>query len=364
MRATAVRPGELGEAEIARWAALQEADPDLASPFLRPELAVAIDRHWPDTRVAVLEDGPDVVGFFAFHAGRLGAGRALGLGLTDGQGAVLAPGVPWDAGALRRASGLSVWEFDHLVPGQADTLAPRHAARHASPVMDLGDGVEAWAARRADSGRIKKARYHGRRLARQRGEVEALFDTRSHDDLALLMRWKSAQYRRTGRRDRFAQPAVAGLVRDLLDTRTDGFAAHLSALTVDGTPAALCLVLRSHHVLAHWFPAYDTELSRYQPGLVHLLEMVPLAAADGITLFDLGAGEHDYKDSFKDREVTVVSGTVHHPGPASWLHRARTGPPRAATDFVLAHPRLRLAARKALLRAGTARDRLSSRRRG
>lgn len=357
MRAEVVRPGDLGPAETARWGEIQEADPDLASPFLRPELAVAIGRRWPDTRVAVLHDGPEIVGFLPFHHGRLGVGRALGLGLTDWQGAVLAPGTPWDAAALRRATGLGVWVFDHLVPRQAQALAPAHLALHASPVMDLSDGWDAWIARRKGSGRIKKALYHGRRLGRQVGEVTSELDTSDPADLDVLMRWKSAQYRRTGRRDRFAQPRVVDLVRDLVASRTPGFAAHLSAMRVDGRPVAVCLALRSHGTLAHWFPAYDTELHRYQPGLVQLLEMVRLAAADGVTTFDLGAGEHDYKESFSDAELTVASGTVHGPGPAAWAHRARTAPPRMATDLVLAHPKLRLAARRTLRRAGALRTR-------
>lgn len=356
MRAEIVRPADLGPAETARWAALQEADPALASPFLRPELAVAIGRRWPDTRVAVLHDGPTVAGFLPFHHGRLGVGRALGLGLTDWQGAVLAPGTPWDATALRRATGLAVWEFDHLVPGQAEALAPAHLALHASPVMDLSGGWEPWIARRKGSGRIKKALYHGRRLGRQVGEVTSELDTSDPADLDVLMGWKSAQYRRTGRRDRFAQPQVVDLVRDLVATRTPGFAAHLSTMRVDGRTVAVCLALRSHGTLAHWFPAYDTDLHRYQPGLVQLLEMVRLAADDGVTTFDLGAGEHDYKDSFKDAELSVASGTVHGPGPAAWLHRARTAPPRMATDLVLRHPKLRLAARRALQRAGSLRS--------
>lgn len=357
MKSHVVRPEDLGPSEVARWAVLQEADPALSSPFLRPELAVAIGRGWSDTRVAVLEDGPDVVGFVPFQRGRLGVGRALGLGLTDWQGAVLATDVPWDADALHRATGLSVWSFDHLVPSQAHLLGARGLALHDSPVMDLSDGWDAWLARRGGSGRIKKALYHGRRMGRQVGELSSELDTSDADDLDVLMDWKSAQYRRTGRRDRFAQPAVRELVRDLVSTRTDGFAAHLSTMRVDGRPVAVCLALRSHGVLAHWFPAYDTELHRYQPGLVQLLEMVRLAAADGVTTFDLGAGEHDYKDSFKDGELQVASGTVARSGPASWLHQARTVPVQRAHDVVVGNPRLRSAAREGLNRVGAVRTR-------
>jgi CelD/BcsL family acetyltransferase involved in cellulose biosynthesis len=355
-----VTPAELGPTEIARWAALQEADAAFASPFLRPEMAVAIGRHWPDTRVSVISDGPSVVGFLPFHRGRLGIGRALGLGLTDWQGAVLDDGVALDAGLLRRATGLSVFAFDHLVPEQAASLgrSARHVASHDSPVMDLAEGWDAWIARRAGSGRIKKALYHGRRLGRQVGSVTSALDSDTPGpDLDQLMAWKSAQYVRTGRRDRFAQPAIRALVADLAACSDPGFTGHLSTLRVDGRLVAVCLALRSHGTLAHWFPAYDTELHRYQPGLVQLLEMVRLAAADGVTTFDLGAGEHDYKDSFKDRSLSVVSGTVTSPGVGAAAHWARTAPPRIATDLVVSHPRLREAARTGLKRVGALRSR-------
>lgn len=356
-----VTPGELGAPEIARWAELQSSDPAFASPFLRPEMAVAIGRHWPDTRVAVLSDGATLVGFLPFHRGRLGVGRALGLGLTDWQGAVLAPGVPWDAAQLRRATGLSVFAFDHLVPSQASTLGARSLVDHDSPVMDLAEGWDAWIARRAGSGRIKKALYHGRRLGRQVGSVDAELDSATPDtDLDQLMAWKSAQYVRTGRRDRFAQPSVRALVSELAAAAEPGFTGHLSTLRVDGRLVAVCLALRSHGTLAHWFPAYDTDLHRYQPGLVQLLEMVRLAAADGVTTFDLGAGEHDYKDSFRDRSLTVTSGAVTSPSIGAAVHWARTAPPRIATDLVVSHPRLRSLARDGLNRVGSLRSRRSA----
>ena len=36
MKATIVRPGELGASEIAAWRAMQRSSPDLLNPFLSP----------------------------------------------------------------------------------------------------------------------------------------------------------------------------------------------------------------------------------------------------------------------------------------------------------------------------------------
>jgi hypothetical protein len=58
------RPGELGPDEIAAWYSMQRKTESLASPFLCLKLAMAVDRFCPNARVAVLADGPDIVGFF------------------------------------------------------------------------------------------------------------------------------------------------------------------------------------------------------------------------------------------------------------------------------------------------------------
>lgn len=355
MRATVVRPDELGRAELDRWDALQTADPALANPFLRPEVALAIGRYRADTRVAVLEDDGKVVGFLPFHRGRLGVGQALGLGLTDTQGAVLAEGVPWDGAALRAATGLAVWEFDHLVAEQARALDARTLAFRPSPVADLSEGVDAWAARHAGSGRLRTVRKSGRWL-RRRHDVVVELHSPDLADLHILLRWKSDQYRRTGRRDLFSRPEVIALVEDLVATRTDGFRAHLTALRIDGEPVAFGLMLRSRGTLACWVTSYDRAFARHGPGMVLLIDTLPLAVDDGVTTLDMGVGDQPYKEVVADHELPMAIGAVHGRGPASLLHRARTAPPRVASEFVLAHPRLRATVRDGLNRVGAARQ--------
>jgi CelD/BcsL family acetyltransferase involved in cellulose biosynthesis len=69
-----VRPGELGPAEITRWRSFQDGTELLANPFLSPDFAIAVGRRRPGTWVAVLHDGPDIVGFLPFERRRLGLG--------------------------------------------------------------------------------------------------------------------------------------------------------------------------------------------------------------------------------------------------------------------------------------------------
>ncbi|MCZ9338493.1 GNAT family N-acetyltransferase, partial [Streptomyces sp. TRM76130] len=84
-----------------------------------------------------------------------------------------------------------------------------------------------------------------RRLGRQVGDVRFVFDERDPAALRTLMAWKSAQYRRTGRRDRFAQRWITGLVGRLAGTRAPECTGTLSVLYADGQPVAAHFGLRS-----------------------------------------------------------------------------------------------------------------------
>ena len=124
-------------------------------------------------------------------------------------------------------------------------------------------------------------------------------DSREVGALRTLMGWKSDQYRRTGRLDRFSQPWIIELLDSLLATRTGGLSGMLSVLYAGEAPAAAHFGLRSGPILAHWFPAYDTRFFRYSPGLIHHLRLAEESAAAGIQLIDLGKGAKQYKETLK-----------------------------------------------------------------
>src|SRR5437879_5433808 len=119
MRVSVVRPNELDDNSFAQWRRFLAADPDLGSPFLTPQFACAVGRHRPGARVAVLEDGPQVVGFLAFERDAERVGWPIGKDLADAQALIAEPGFECDLPTLVRRLGLCVWRFDHLVRGQA-----------------------------------------------------------------------------------------------------------------------------------------------------------------------------------------------------------------------------------------------------
>lgn len=260
---------ELGDRECEQWHAMQRRAPHLGNPFLAAAFAQCVGRVHDNARVAVLSRGPDVVGFFPFERNRFGIDRPIGAGLTDCQGLVHVPGLErgLDAKELMRACGLSVFEFDHLVEGQAP-VEPYTSTRAASPVIDSGHGYGTFKAqlRERSPKVLRTTRSKGRKLGRDVGELRFEDDVRDPDALRLLMSWKSAQYRRTGRTDRFARPWIVGLVEHLLGAEDAACAGRLSMHYADGQPVAGHFGLRSEAVLAAWFPAYDVRFARVLAG--------------------------------------------------------------------------------------------------
>ncbi|WP_329457533.1 GNAT family N-acetyltransferase [Streptomyces sp. NBC_01497] len=371
MRIRVVAPGELGEGDLDAWRALRAKSGAPMNPFMEPEFSRAVGRVRPAARVAVITEGPEgtegtgvpgvaaeAAGFFPYETGPLGHGRAIGLGVSDSQGAVLRPGLSLTARDLMRACSLSAWEFDNLEDGQTP-FVPQAAEEFDSPIVDVGEGFEAYEAglRERSPKFYRTTTAKERRLGRQVGEVRFVFDERDPAALAQLMEWKSAQYRRTGRRDRFAKDWIRDLVHLLAETRSPGCSGVLSVLYVGDRPVAAHFGLRSRSVLSCWFPAYETEFAKYSPGLILHLRMAEAAAAEGIGMLDLGRGAAEYKDSLKTGALKVYEGSAVRPGARAALYRLSREPSRRAHSFVRTRPRLASFAQSTLNQVGRIRDR-------
>ncbi|MFD6416445.1 GNAT family N-acetyltransferase [Streptomyces sp. NPDC060194] len=347
-----VVPARLRAAEIESWRELRAKAEAPANPFMEPEFTLAVARVRPATRVAVVEERGEPVGFLPFERTRLGRARAVGQGVSDCQGAVLKPGLALSADEVLRALGVSVWEFDNLEDGQ-DLFVPYAAERVPSPVIDVSDGYAAYEAglRERSPKYLRTTLAKERRLGRAHGEVRFVFDERDPAALRTLMDWKSAQYRRTGRRDRFAQPWIAELVRRLHGADGEGCTGVLSVLSAGGRPVAAHFGLRSHSVLSCWFPAYDPEFARFSPGMILHLRMAEGAAAAGLGLLDLGRGAAEYKDALKTGELSVYEGAAVRAGAGAVVHWLSREPARRAHRFVRDRPLLAALAQDTLKRA-------------
>jgi CelD/BcsL family acetyltransferase involved in cellulose biosynthesis len=357
-----IRPSELGERELDRWRTIQEADPAFDNPFLSPEFTCAVGELRKQVRVGVLEEGSDLVGFFPFEQHALGVGKPVAAGLTDAQGMVLAKDVEIDSRLIKHC-GLAVYEFDHLVEGQPLAAYGKHAL-HPSPIIDMRHGYDAYVEqiKRTSGKTYRSTRYKARKLTRDIGAVQHDFDITSIESLRTLLKWKTDQYRRTGRANRFAHGWIVELVERLLATRSDSFAGLLDMMYVDGHPIAGHFGLRTRTTLAGWFPAYNTTFAKYSPGLVQHLAMAERSAEAGIVVIDLGRGEKEYKNKLKNGEFAVVDGRVVSAGPRAAVHWLMWIPARKARAAIMADPLLRRSADRALKRYGRIRTAVEARR--
>jgi CelD/BcsL family acetyltransferase involved in cellulose biosynthesis len=355
-----VHPSELGKTELAVWAGFQRGTPMLANPFLSPEFTVAAGRFRPYARVAVLSEGAAITGFFPFERGSLGGGVPIAGGLNDCQGLVHAPGFAWDPQQLLRGCRLAAWHFDHLVAGQ-EPFKPYQKAWFPSPIMDFREGFDSYLESlcKRSPKFFRNLFYKQRRLVRDAGELRFVYDSRDRGERQLVIHWKSDQYRRTGRSDRFTWPGVRELVECLLDTRTESFRGMLSMLYAHDSPVAGFILLCSNDVAVDWFPTYNPEFARYSPGLLARLRVAEAAAATGIRYLEMGRGPRDsYKQRFKSGDLVVSEGRVLRRSPAAVWQWARTAPARQLRQLITAHPRLLTAADRVLCRYGRVRTTL------
>jgi len=345
-----LRPAQLTAAHLARWHAFQAADELLANPFLSPEFALAVGRVRPAARVAVLRDGGDVAGFFAFERRGLGVAAPLGGGLANWQGVVHRAGWTFDARELLAGCRLSAWRFDALVASQAP-FARHHQRVHESWVLDLRDGYAAYEDSRREASRslVGQTARRIRKLAREVGPVRTAAGA-DPADLRTLLAWKSAQYARTGAVDVLRDGSVAALLADLLARRDPWCEVVLHTLHAGDRPVAFDLVLRSPRVATSWFPAYDVELATYSPGNHLLLRTAEAEAARGTAWLDLGRGHEAYKQRFATGSLPVADGAVQRPG-LGGVASAAAGLPRRAFRRWLAATPAGPVARRAVVRA-------------
>jgi CelD/BcsL family acetyltransferase involved in cellulose biosynthesis len=326
LNVTVVPVNQLTPAHLSTWTDLQNADPTLDSPYFRPEFTQAVAAVRDDVEVAILEEHGSIVGFFPFQRGSGGKGRPAGGPMSGFHGVIARQGLVWDPRELIRACRLAVWSFDDLPVTQTPFL-PYHYGVTESGFMDLANGFEAYKKERRGEGSevIKKTMKKWRKLEREEGPIRFVPHTTDPAVFEALKTWKSAQYERTGAVNIFSFGWTLQLLERILASSDPTFGGMLSALYVGDRLIAAEYGMRSHGVLQRWFPAYDTELGQYSPGMILVLELARSAESLGLKRFDLGKGNpylgpDQSKTSFMTGSIQVAQGSVSR---SALAHRAR-----------------------------------------
>lgn len=315
MRYECIPAGQLDAGLTEAWDTLHRSSSQFDSPFLSPWFARAVAKVRDDVFVTVIEDGGQPIGFFPYQRRGRRAEPVAGI-LCDVQAVLTRPGTIWSPVDLLRSSGLSTWDFDHLLPDQKDLL-PFVERHDESPVIRLGMGFDAYALEQKHSGarQLENMMRKRRKLERENGGPENVrFEAVSKDQRALqkVIEWKIRQCERTGTPVFFREAWAVEMVEVLLAQETPGCAGALSVLWVGDEIAAAHFGIRSRGIWHWWFPTFSEEWSRYSPGKLLLLETCKLVA-DSTTSWhtiDLGKGDDAYKASFANSAYPLVEGCV------------------------------------------------------
>jgi CelD/BcsL family acetyltransferase involved in cellulose biosynthesis len=325
MNIRAVSIEQITSDEIAAWSAIQRAEAELASPYFRPEFAQAVGAVRKDVEVAVLEENGRAIGFLPYQRSRWNSGRPVGGNLSDYHGLIAPKETRFDPIELLRACVLRSWHFDHLVSGQA-AFAPYVWREEDSWHVDVPADIETYFAERENGGRLKSEYGQKRRkLEREVGPIRYVACGGDPKLLSTLMAWKSAQYGRMKVADVFGYAWTRELLHKLLEYDGADFSPIVSALYAGDTIASIHYGLRSRNLLHGWFPAYNLELARYSPGILHWIETIGAAKSAGIDRIDFGEGSESFKRRLKTGTTRVAKGVVDARASAQAVRRAWWG---------------------------------------
>lgn len=306
----AIPAAELTPDLVGAWESILERAPSLNSPYFQPQYTRIAASVLPNIEVAVMRDGPDIIGFFPFerHAGVVA--RPVGRGLSDYQGVIALPDAPWTVNAMLTGCGLKAWEFNHQLVSQIQ-LAPYFRATGASWRMNVSAGYESFlAARKAATTALSEQLRKLRKLQREH-EVRFVWHTAEESVLQRLIDLKAQHYLRTSGVDPFAAHRwIKKLMRAAIETQTPQFAGILSATYAGDMIIAAQFSLRSGSMIHNIFPTYDVRFSRYSPGGCHHLLVAQHAAAEGVTCIDHGKGGEEYKRVLANDGVELAEGAV------------------------------------------------------
>lgn len=318
MKITSVRPSELGPAELARWGALQDADPELADPYFSAGWALLVDSVRSDARVAVFEDSRGIQGFLPVQKRSAFTAMAIGAPMCDYQGVIAAADAEIDLRRAAVAIGVERIDFAHAPATQA-AFAPFVRATEVVRCADLSKGFAAYMAelKAAGSSSPKNYGWRGRKAEREIGPVQARGFAADPEGLETLIGWKRDQMRRTRQPDLFATRWVDQLVRRIAEGPLHDLEPAFFTVRINGQIAGAHLGLRRGKAMHNWLIAHDPALNAVSPGTLVWFAQLEIAAAAGVTEVDYGCGDYPYKRLSSNRSRTVGHGFIGRPGLAS-----------------------------------------------
>ncbi len=321
-----ITPAELDDGLIDRWRALQAADPALAGPYFTPEYTQMIGAVRPkDSRVLLIKDGQEIVGFLPYRTGPLTA-MPLGAPLCDYQGVIGAADLEIDPKAMLRAMGVGRLDFIHWITKQT-SFAPYFHGHDISHSVDLSGGFQAYLEDKKASGSkfFQRTQKKIRKAERDVGAVVINPVSRNHDDFQTLIDWKQAQHQATNTVDIFAHKWVMEVFERALASDSPHMHAVVTTLHIGDGLAAASFNLCSASVMHGWLLGFNRDYAQHSPGLAKVCLMIEKLEDTPYRLLDFGSGDYRFKKEICNGGNAIAHGCITGHGPMAWSRQAFYG---------------------------------------
>jgi CelD/BcsL family acetyltransferase involved in cellulose biosynthesis len=326
--ATLSSPLDLSENEIERWNQLTADNPDLDSPFFAYDFSAAAAQAGMDVFVCTLRRSGEIVGFFPFqfkntHLRLLGVAQRVGGELNDYSGIIATPSLKISWRDLLAYSRLNLYEISHL-EAQQQNLGLKGESAVPSPTIDFSIDEN-----HLNSKERRKRNHFLKETERRIGKtIEDLgplrfnfFSENVESELERCMAHKREQYTRTGSADPLDPTSARKLLSLLARNQSKQCRGIVSTLYAGDHWLATHMGLLNDQVMHYWFPVYNAEFIDYSPGRTLIVKLVEHAKAQGVRIFDFGAGSSQMKRKFSNSERTVLKGLAKTGHPYAELYK-------------------------------------------
>ena len=293
------------------WHEIRNENPELRSGYFHPGFYSAVKSVRPDVELVVLHHQGTMAGVFPFQRMSSRIAHPVGGMMNDFHGVLARAETRIDFRGLMDELGIHRFDFHALstsgLTGQAHSKLVFDVLD--SPYIDLSGGqaeYRKWLQQHSST--VRRQSQKSRALARSLGPIRLDFDVRDPAVLEKLIAWKREKFRRTRTFDLLSVDWTANLLREVFQTRSDGFRGLLSGLWAGDTLVAAHFGFLCGSRLHYWFPAYDHAHGRYSPGTELMKEVIHACGDHAIDRIDLSYGQSDLKDRFANRATTVEVG--------------------------------------------------------
>lgn len=302
-------------------ATLRNLDARYDDPFFDPDFARLVSEVREDTRIGIAEDNGDLIGFWALHERSGRWARPIGGPFSDWHAPVVHPDTHICPGEFLTGldlSGLTGFGFKPSLTCQYARMS-----RIGANMADLSAGWDDYIATQEHywPKHFKKLRRVYRKTEREFSETQYIWDDRSDAHFDRLISMKRAQYNATGLHDVLKAEWARKLVDRLRHFEGARLRTRQSTLMFDGAFAASEFNLQSDTVLHGWLVGFDTQFGPYSPGYMLIQEVLQSMCRDGLTVYDMGPGQDDYKRNYTNMQMPIEIGVI--PGSSASLSPMR-----------------------------------------